>query len=173
MPRPQPHSPGCYRCPAHVPPQYVLLLLEIVLTIVSGKGGANASKYSISNREDVVLARGCVLLSTYIGSVTSKFALLSLQILAHVSKTTSSWRPMLESGCINSILRYITYLRDTGKLYWMPKGSDGLHTMRDKSQEEQLQHQVYKFAFFDCLLTLTKIAIHSAGVYKAVGAKGT
>ena len=168
MVRPQRQTVGGFRGPAYIPFTYVLLLLEIILTLVS-KG---AGKYTPSNREDLLLAQGSILLASFISSATGKFAYISLQILANVSKQSTSWRPLLESGCVAAALRFLTYLRDTGKLYWMAAGSDGLHLMRDKSAEEQMQYQVHKFAFFDCILFLTKMATHSAGVFRARGGYG-
>lgn len=159
---------GGFRGPAHIPFQYVLLLLEIILTIVS-KG---AGKYAASNRDDFVLANGCIILASTIASTTSKFAYPSLHVLANVAKVSASWRPLLECGCVRAALRFLHFLRDTGKLYWLQKGSDGLHLMRDKSMEEQALHQVHKFAFFDAILFLSKLATHSAGVFRARGGYG-
>jgi hypothetical protein len=49
----------------------------------------------------------------------------------------------------------------------MAKGTDGLDKLRDKSDEEKMAFQVHKFAFFDGILALTKLAVHSAGVFRA------
>ena len=165
MTRPARHTIGGFRGPCHIPHHFTTILLDIVLTVVSKMAG----KFSPMNRENFIEGGGALILANFVSCPTSKFSYVSMQIIAHVSKVPASFRPCCESGCIKAIHRFLIYLKQTGKLHFVTRGTDGLEKMLDKSDEEKKAFQVHKFAFFDGVLALTKLAVHAAGFCRANG----
>ena len=168
MTRPARHTIGGFRGPCHIPHHFTTILLDIVLTVVSKMAG----KFSPMNRENFIEGGGAILLANFVSCPTSKFSYISMQIIAHVAKVPASFRPCCESGCTKAIHRFLVYLQKSGKLHWLAKGTDGLEKMLDKSDEEKKAFQVHKFAFFDGVLALTKLAVHAAGFCRANGGYG-
>lgn len=85
---------GGIRGPIHIGSTYTILVLDIIHTLVH----ANALNLAHGNREDVVRASGCVLLSTYLGCASGVFSRLAAAILANLSEVWESFLPVITSG---------------------------------------------------------------------------
>jgi len=154
---------GGFRGPAHIDEDYMMLMLEIVSEMVSKAAGGKA----FGNREDVLNSNGVVMLATFVSNPLGRYAYIALQILANTSKVSKSVGPMLELGCPSSSIKFIRFLRETGKLQWMVLGTDGMYKSRNMSEAARKAKSVHKFAFFDCILLYTKLAIHAAALARA------
>lgn len=136
---------GGYRGPVHIPHIYVSILLDIIFTVVHKTAGQSAPMSRIAFFEGSTgggCSAGALLLAGFISSPTGNFAYASIKILAELTKCYQSWKPCLESGCVGAVYRFLLYLRSTGKLYWMPKGRDELHRMKDASNDQKMAYQV-------------------------------
>jgi hypothetical protein len=142
---------GGLRGPIHIGPTYCKLVLEIILHLISDA----ADKRAHGNREDVVRANGCVLLTTFLASPSGPFSRLAAAILSNLSNVWESFLPMLTSGCISSAVKSMHYLRtvlDVGKVGLVP------------NKHEKVSAQG---AYESCLDLITHTAQHAAAMYRA------
>ena len=142
---------GGLRGPIHIGVTYTKLALEIILQLISESSG----KLAHGNREDVVRANGCLMLTTFLASPSGPFSRLASAILSNLSKVWESFLPMLTSGCIGSAVKSMQYLRtvlDVGKTGLKPNKHDKV-----SAQDSYLA----------CLDLITSTAEHAAGMYRA------
>ena len=156
-------TPSGFRVPCHVHENYSMMILDIVLSLVATEAGEMAQ----GCRVDFCACNGSIMLANFISYPKAPYAPLSLKVASHVCKIPESVQPMLEAGVIQAMLRYISYLEDTSKLMWLRDGRDNLPNRRDMSEEAYLKSQIPKKEFFDCLLTVTRLAVHAAGIFRA------
>lgn len=157
------NTPGGFRGPSHIDKQFLIIILEIVLTLVHG----NAGDLAQGNREDFLACNGSILLANFISYPKGPYAKLGIKIASEASKVAESVEPMLAAGVVAALTRYILFLRDTEKLKWLEDGRDNLPNRQDMSQEAYFKSQIPKKEFFDCLLTVSRLATHAAGAYRA------
>ena len=131
--------------------------------------GPVAGMHVQANREDVVSTGGCILLACFISHSMGPFAAKSLEICSQACKVPASLQPMLESGVIMACTRYMAHLKTLGKLQWLEHGKDNLTNRRDMSTQAYTLSQVPKRQWFDCLLVITRVATHAAGLFRARG----
>ncbi len=91
---------------------------------------------------------------------------IALQVCVMACKVAAAMQPMLESGIVAACLRYMNYLESLGKLQWLLEGTDGLQNRRDMSKAAYAATQVPKLQWFDCILIITRIATHVAGIFR-------
>jgi hypothetical protein len=142
---------GGLRGPIHVGSTYTRLALEIILHLVSDAAGNKAQ----GNREDVVRANGCILLSTFLASPSGTFSRLAAAILANLAHVWESFLPMLSSGCIGAAVKCMHYHRTV-----LGVGEAGL---RPNKHEKVSAQEAYEH----CLDLLNRTAQHAAGMYRA------
>ena len=97
--------------PIHIGIKYTKLVLNIIVSLVSDSTGT----YATINREDVNRAGGLILLSGFVHATNGPYWNDSLKILKYVSKVPESLLPILQTGCINSLLKLYKVLRKTGE----------------------------------------------------------
>lgn len=142
---------GGVRGPIHVGSVYTRLTLEIMLHLVS----ENSGSFAHGNREDIVRANGCILLTTFLAAPTGPFSRLSAAILADVSKVWESFLPMVASGCVGSAVRCMQYHRTV-----LGVGQSGLVVNKHERVSAQGAYEA-------CLDLVTNTAVHAAGMYRA------
>ena len=142
---------GGLRGPIHVGSTYTKLALEIILQLV----GEASGKLAQGNREDVVRAHGCILLTTYLASPSGQFCRLAAAILAELSNVSDSFLPIITSGCLGSAVKCMQYLRSV-----LDVGKEGLVANKHEKVSAQGGYEL-------CLDLLTRTAVHAAGMYRA------
>lgn len=142
---------GGVRGPIHIGTVYTRLALEVVLQLVNESSGG----FAHGNREDIVRANGCILLTTFLAAPTGMFSRLAAVILSDVSKVSESFLPMLTSGCIGSAVRCMQYHRSV-----LGVGQTGLPVNKHDKVSAQGAYEA-------CLDLITNTAVHAAGMYRA------
>jgi hypothetical protein len=143
---------GGMRGPIHVGESYLILCLDILRYLVSDSTKTSAH----SNREDLVRANGCILLSTYIGTPNNKFASYAVQVVAEIAKVAESFYPIVESGCIASTIKYMKYLRT---VYGV-----GIKVIKAKRTEGTIS---LVQAYLSCLDIIANTCLHASSIFRA------
>ncbi len=158
------NTPSGYRGPCHMEKQlFVIMLLEIALSLVGPSGGTK----SHMNREDMVMSNSSIMLANFASYPLGPFARLAIKICSYTCKISRSLQPMLEAGVAMACVRYIDYLEDMGLLKWIVEGKDNLPNRKDMSKLAYEETQIPKRSFFDCILIITRLAVHAAGCFRA------
>lgn len=144
---------GGIRGPIYIKSMFIIKAIEIVLYLVAPAMGKRAP----GNREDVVRANGCILLSYFIGCPTSPYSYMSTELLAYITKVPESFYRAMHSGCIHSCLRLLKYLRMIGV---------GSFNLKEKKNDIYTPTRTY----LHCVDTIINSAVHAAGIYR--GLKG-
>lgn len=134
------------RGPVHMAAEYVTAGLNTMLYLCSSKTIRGAADH----REGLIQSNGITCLSFFIGTVTGPFALTACKILAEVTKSGTCIPKLLESGCVNSVLKFLQYCRKnlqpaTLEPSWALEGINA------------------------ALLALTRSGVHAAGLFRARG----
>jgi hypothetical protein len=156
-------TPVGFRGPCHMPQHYVTLLLDLTLNLV----GPEAKDKVQANREDLLASGASVTLACFASFPFGPFSQLSIRIMSHACKVAASMQPMLEAGCVLACVRYMGYLESMGRLKWITEGRDNLANINDMSNAAYQKTQVPKRSFFDCILIITRLAVHAAGCHRA------
>ncbi len=156
-------TPSGFRGPCHIEQVYMIVILEMVLALV----GPEAGKRAQANREDLMKTGGAIMLSNFASFPFAPFAALALKICGHACKVSCALQPMLEAGVVMACIRYMDFLQSTGRLKWIVDGRDNLPDRQDMSKAAYEATQVPKRSFFDCILIITRLATHAAGVFRA------
>jgi len=156
-------TPMGFRGPCHMPQKFVTLVLDLALVLV---GPESQGKVQV-NREDLLASGAAILLASFASYPFGPFSQLSVRIMSQSCKVAAAMQPMLESGCVLACVRYMAYLGEMGRLQWITLGRDNLPNRQDISNAAYLETQVPKRSFFDCILIITRLAVHAAGCFRA------
>lgn len=181
-------KPGGFRGPIHMRSNYVLLGLNIILTLVSEKG----QEYASANREDVVRSNGCIILAGFLSSPSGPYAELAGLILSQVAKAGESLCTTLHAGCVKACVRLLLHNRA------IEESIEAVHRAKtapysavrskilpktkpaaDEVGVAVLAHAVsteererFRKSFIDCMQFVTRLATHAAGIMRARGLYG-
>ena len=158
-------TPSGFRGPCHLGQVYMIIILEMALALVEPTAGKQAQ----ANREDLLKTGGSILLANFASFPFGPFASLALKVCSHICKVSCALQPMLEAGVVMACIRYMNFLETTGKCKWIVAGRDNLPNRHDMSKAAYEATQVPKRSFFDCILIITRLATHAAGVFRAKG----
>ena len=162
------NTPIGFRGPVHIRANYMILIMEIMLTLVSEAACTMAQ----CNREELVRCNGCVLFAQMLGVPHGPYAAISAQIMSHVSKIACSLAPIMHSGYIRSGMRCIHYFQQTGKMAWAVVGNRTLAVSLTPPSSgvptaAQLAMETARIAFLDILAMLVNSSTHAAAIHRA------
>ena len=129
--------------PVHMKEEYVTAGLNTMLFFVSSITKLHAP----DNREGIIKSGGLIYLGSFISATNGPYSVVSNRIVAEISKSAICLAKMFHSGCINSLLRFIKYCRNS------TFGSN-----INSSEELKI-----------ALLAVTRLAVHAAGMFRARG----
>lgn len=148
---------GGLRGPIYVGQEYVILILEIILNLVSEKCLDKAS----SNREDIIDSHGIFLLTGFLAAVNGPYAELSLQVLSNIAKHPKSCYEMLHCGIISAATKYLIYIK---KLT-----SDLEKNVDKKCKIYKLECTRLLNLMYHVNFLIYRTALHVAGLFRALG----
>lgn len=154
------------RGPIHVPQKYVLLGMNVILSLVSEKGG----EYASANREDVVRSNGCILLALFIASPSGPFAQQAALILNHVTKSSESFATCLHSGCVRACMLYIRHLRGVMEVLdkkARKKVSQKLVKDYQAHMAQEMAEKKLRESYISSINAIMRLATHAAGLFRA------
>ncbi|KAJ1435089.1 hypothetical protein B484DRAFT_446296 [Ochromonadaceae sp. CCMP2298] len=142
---------GGMRGPIQIGVNYTQEIICIMAHLISPTAG----KFAHGNREDIVRAHGCVMLTTFLANAQGPFCRETAYLLSYLAKVWEGFLPVVSTGCIDSAVRAMRFLRTAhsiGDKGYKPKKAD-----RVSAQE----------AYLACLGMITYTAVHAAGIYRA------
>jgi hypothetical protein len=148
---------GGFRGPIYVGQEYVILILEIVLQLVSEKCLDKAG----SNREDIIDSHGLFILSGFLAAVDGPYAELSLQVLSNIAKHPKSCYEMLHCGIVSAATKYLIYIKKLKKD--LDKNPD------KKSKTFTLELNRLLNLMYHVNFVIYRTALHAAGLFRALG----
>lgn len=136
-----------------------------------------------SNREEVLRAGGCVLLSQLLGVPHGPHWPIAAQILAELSKAAEALSQLVHSGCVRAATGLTLFFLRTDKMRWATAphagraasagliSAAGIEPARPgaKLTGHSLALETARVAFLDVLAMLANVSAHAAGVHRARG----
>eukprot|EP00981_Chlorochromonas_danica_P002856 scaffold564_cov172-Ochromonas_danica.AAC.1 len=150
---------GGLRGPIHLDGTHVHLALQIIAYLVSDV----CQGFTQGNREDVVRAQGCIILSTFLACPTSPFVFQAAKILSEVSKVSESFFYVISAGVIQSTFRFMKYARTVHGI-----GTKVIHKAEQSNKDNKLYREnQLLLAFLNCFDIIIYTSEHAAGIYRA------
>jgi len=140
------------RGPIYIGSNYIKVALELIAYLVSEKAG----KYAHGNREDVMRSMGCILFTAFLASYTGLYSRITAKLLANIAKVWEGYLEIIGTGCIDSAVKAMKYLRTVLNVAVASNKSADPH---DRVSPVD--------AYIACLEVITYTAIHAAGIHRA------